>query len=267
MDAPSWMYLPHLGCGGGEVLQQAHRLEDEHAEERRLHASDGTLPYGAAAAEIRGRGEAPGIADRAGQPRGAGAIRGRANAPGAASVNKGARGSAASATTEAARKREAAMARYFADLDDRAAARKRRLEETNAEPRMTPNQRIEALRRRIAARAGGGGTGASGIIGGANGVAAGPGDPRPHQLQGASDAAARAVAWHTEAAADGAAVVIPNVTEAAQSSNEDAKMHQNLVGMVNAGAAEETVGRPSPAAAAAAARHAWHAAEARPPTP
>ncbi len=158
------------------------------------------------------------------------------------------------------------MARYFADLDERAAARKRRSDNANAGPGLTPSQRMEALRRRIAARADAGGASASDGIDGTNGISAGPRNQRPRHLQGAPAAAAATVAWHTESATEADAEGATDAA-AARSSIEDAKIHQTLFGEDGGGVAEESMGRPSPAAAAAAARHAWHAAEAHPSTP
>ncbi len=265
MDPPSWMYLPHLGCGGGATPWLAPRPEEGHAEEGWLHTGSGTTPSGAAAAVIKGRSEAPGDG-ACGRPRGSGEIRGREKAPGTANVRRRAGSAAAAANAEAAKSREAAMARFFADLDERAAAKKRRADDPHKDPGRTPSQRMEALRRRIATRAEAGSRGASSGIGDTNGNSAGTCQRRPPFLRDAPAAAAADVARRTDSArqavAEGAAQAA-----AARSSIEDAKIHQTLHVEDSGGTVAKSEGRPSPAAAAAAADVAWHAAEAHPSAP
>ncbi len=196
MEPPAWMYLPHLGCGTGDIHQRDQQADDDQTEEQRLHASGGASSSGAAAAAIRGRGQAPGSDGRSDEPLGAGAIRGRRTAPGA---NRARRSTSTAAATS--RLRDEAMARYFADIAERAAKR-RQSEAVDSAP--SPRQRIEALRRRITARAGTGGDSRCTDGSGSGDNAAAPSGQRPPRLHGASAAAAAAVAWHADSPANAA---------------------------------------------------------------
>ncbi len=210
MRPPSWLYLPHLGCGGGTDVGSAseHRdgAEPHDAQDGARHPSDGLQQARRDdGGSIRGRVQSPG----AWRPRSAdaaGSIRGRTAAPG----YSGARGLGA-----------AALARHFADLDQERAAKRARLrDQAQGRDELTAAQRIAAIRLRVAARTGG--TSTRGALG------------------------------------------IDSAATAPSSSTEDVKMHLNLIGKDDGGGYMEAAGRPSPAAAADAARQAWHAAGARP---
>ncbi len=144
MHPPTWMYLPHLGCGNGGPPARARDTGEEAADEGRVHGNGGASEHGAAVTGIRGRHQAPGSDVELGGDRDqrggrgeaarrsvgngedsarAGAIRGRADALGTNRRGDSAGSSRSSAIAEAARIRKAGMDRYFADIAERAARR------------------------------------------------------------------------------------------------------------------------------------------------
>ncbi len=151
MRPPAWLYLPHLGCGGGADIPSAGENRDTggpHDQRDEDHLPlDGEMRTRRAGGElIRGRAQPPGV--RRQRDDGAtGSIRGRASAPGHA----GHRGGGA-----------AALARHFAGLDqERAAKRARRGDHGQKDDVPTAAQRIAAIRQRLAARSCGASTGAA----------------------------------------------------------------------------------------------------------
>jgi hypothetical protein len=123
-----------------------------------------------------------------------GTIRGHDHVPGA--TRRRGRDSAGAefrtAAGEAARARQAGVARYLAHLDEQAAKRPR-LRDQQASP--TPAQRMAALRQRLLDRIGaeGGGGGDAGNVGSGGGQQCFVGEP----LTGAAAAAAADTAWHS----------------------------------------------------------------------
>jgi hypothetical protein len=231
MRPPEWMYLPHLGCGGGDDLREP-RDDDQHgirdSAERAYPgaARDAELPTAtvetppayapndascaaarlAATALIRGRDLALGSEEaRRGcegtTGNGLDGIRGRDRAPGRArrEVAEGLAGQRdegkldkpASHEEVANANRMTGMAWYFADLAETAAKRKRVHGDAQ---RPSATERMQALRQRLAARlAAAEPTSGASVIRGAED--ADEEEERP-SMTSAAAAAARDVAWH-----------------------------------------------------------------------
>ncbi len=156
MRPPTWLYLPHLGCGGGiDMTERSDGADgDGHrGQPRDVHAGGGAASDGAVAAAIRGHGTVPGPRRGLGTDATA-AIRGRDAASGAARRGGGDTTSPKTSTSGAGRAISAAMERYFANLDlERAAKRSRAEDSRGSAGELTAAQRLAALRRRVARRA------------------------------------------------------------------------------------------------------------------
>ncbi len=230
MRPPVWMYLPHLGCGGGcdpralsddvrnGIRDPAEPAYPGAARAELATATSETPPVRARSsancaavrpaetASIRGRGLAPGGEETRGGCGGttekvSDGIRGRHRAPGRAreKVEEGLAEQGGGGTHDEPGSHEkvtnvgnmTGMAWYFADLAETAAKRKR---EHGDVQRPSATERMQALRRRLAARlAAAEPSGGASLNEGASD--AGTEEDRP-RLTGAAEAAASAVAWH-----------------------------------------------------------------------
>ncbi len=192
MRPPAWLYLPHLGCGGGTsdvATQSPVPVEGDGSSAASglapargagadaeatlgnpsvglvLDEGDGTGMHGGGGprAAIRGRGEAPGRADNAGGASAAdapiaraarlGEIRGQRTMPGAEE-----RAREAETRRQARHSAETArrgLTRFFEDIAQESAqrARIRSTSGDQQQPRHSAAERMAALRRRIVERA------------------------------------------------------------------------------------------------------------------
>ncbi len=231
MRPPDWMYLPHLGCGGGSDFRDQGgeaRLGDRGPAEPVCHGADEaeltTLATSAPpvyarsstsdaaacraeAAPISGRDPALGSEETRGGCGGAtdvssGGIRGRRWAPGrvrggtteglAEQRDDGALDKPGSRVDETDKSQKTGMAWYFADIAETAAKRKR---ERGDEQRPSAAERMQALRRRLAVRVA--------AVEPTRGASTNEktdevgNDVNRPNMTGASVAAARVVAWHS----------------------------------------------------------------------
>ncbi len=251
MRPPGWMYLPHLGIGGGADIPSAGEDQSSDgppAATRGVldHANGGDEEGCTEAAAIQGRLQTPGARHRR-TDMAMGSIRGRASAPG--SARRGDGGSAA-------------LARHFACLDQERAEKRARCGDHSGQDGLpSAAQRMDALRRRLASRIAEGAK--QGADAASHNVAQRDADGcHPLRRRGAPGPAA------PEGAATAAAGTLPwGSAEMQGPSNEDVNIHHVHDVRAGGGGGAAAGGRPTPASAAAAAQHAWHTAVPTTPAP
>ncbi len=153
LDPPSWLYLPHMGIGGG-----ACGIAEWRCQRDGLHGGSGAGQQTVAAAQIRGRGTSPGSGGDAARDYGTVSNGGD---DGGDNVASGPRGKedpktkrGAGGTGRAGRADPHADIRVSLELHAERVAKKARLEkDEHNRTRETAAHRIAALRERVRARA------------------------------------------------------------------------------------------------------------------